>query len=291
MPKKMKSTVILIDKAIKKDMNDFIRCMDDQLIRLDEHHINYHIPMPEWNLNYMEFTDLLRLPFTTNRLVKVVYTVDGPNLTVHSRTYKESILIIKTTILKLRSILSQGKLSAIRTINLTKVKLLAAVTVTNSQKELQLRYIKHGYCLRVNQLQNVKQSEDTSVTQPNDFFCLVPINQSGFFLVPTNQSQGASIFTGYLYLAHSGLPRLRCATNELIVNNHLLINNNGNIKRSVPTDVTVPFQTGYHPIKMIVLNNIWGGFHASGADFQIKLIEWESSNNSGELVPAPVFIN
>jgi hexosaminidase len=274
-------------KPTNKDVNDFIRRMDDQQIRLDEHQINYYIPMPEGNLNYMEFSDSLRLPFTTNRPVKVVYTRNGTTPIIHSKTYTTPILITKTTTLKLRSILPQGKMSAVRTIRLTKTVPLQGIdTLAHLQQGLRLKYTGKGYYVRVNQLKEVRQWKDSIVSQPNEFFNLVPIDKDGKSY--PEQTQGAGIFTGYLYIAHAGLYRLQCEADELIVNNRLLINNEGKIKKSVLTDITVPFQAGYHPIKMIVLNNIWGGVPASLADFHINLMEWKGSN-SEELLPAPVY--
>lgn len=274
-------------KPVNKDVNDFIRRIDDQQIRLDKHHIDYYIPMPEGNLNYMEFTDSLHLPFSTNRPVKVIYTTDGTTPTIHSKTYTTPILITKTTLLKLCSVLPQGKMSAVRTIHLTKTQPLQGIaSLASLQQGLRLKYTNKGYYDRINQLKKVREWKDTIVSQPDEFFNLVPTDQDGKSY--PEQAEGAAIFTGYLYIAHSGVYRLRCDADELMVNNRSLINNEGKIKKSVPTDITVPFQAGYHPIRMIVLNNVWGGIPASLADFHINLTEWKGSD-SGESLPAPVY--
>ncbi len=275
-------------KPTNKDVNDFIRRIDDQQIRLDKHHINYYIPMPEGNLNYMEFTDSLHLPFTTNRPVKVVYTLDGTTPIIHSKTYTTPILITKTTTLKLRSVLPQGKMSAVRTIHLTKTQPLQGIpTLVPLEQGLRLKYTDKGYYERVDRLREVRQWKNTIVSQPNEFFNLVPIDKDGksYPIHP----EGAGVFTGYLYIPHAGLYELHCDADELRVNNRLLINNQGKIKKSVPTDVLVPFQAGYHSIKMIVLNNVWGGIPATLGDFHINLSEWKGLN-SGESLPAKIFI-
>jgi hexosaminidase len=265
----------------KKNVDNFIKRIDDQQIRLDKHNIGYYIPMPEGNLNYMEFTDSLLLPFTTNRPVKVVYTIDGTTPSANSKIYNEPILVTKTMTLKLRSVLPQGKMSAVRTIHLRKVKPLAPVTLNDPQKGLRLQYTKQGYYQQTSKLQNVKQWENTIVSQPNEFFALVPSSYG--------HPQGAAVFTGYLYIAHAGLYQLHCEADQLLINNKLLISNDGEIKRSVPTDITVPFQEGYYPIKMIVLNNVWGGCPSSVGDFRIQLAEWNGSNSSNKLSITPTF--
>ena len=272
-----------------KDVNDFIRRLDDQQIRLDEHHINYYIPMPEGNLNYMEFTDSLRLPFTTNRPVKVVYTMDGSTPTVHSKTYTVPILITKTTTLKLRSILPQGKISEVRTIQLTKTSpLKGMVTLSHLQQGLRLKYTIDGYYTRVDQLKGVQRWKDTIVTQPNDFFTLVPTYKDGKSY--PREPRGAGIFTGYLHISQPGTYRLHCNTDELYINGKLMINNVERIKRSVPTDIIIPFQQGYYPIKMIVLNNILGGVPASWADFRIKIAKWTGNDDVSQWSNSAIFI-
>jgi len=269
-----------------KDVRDFIRRLDDQQIRMDEHHIDYYIPMPEGNLNYMEFTDSLHLPFTTNRPVKVVYTIDGTIPTVHSTTYKAPILITKTTTLKLRSILPQGKMSAVRTIHLIKTLPLKGIsTLSQSQQGLRMRYTGKDYYVRVDQLKGVRQWKDTIVSHPNELFKLVPIFKDGKSY--PGEPRGAGIFTGYLYISQQGTYRLHCDADELYINDKLMINNTGKIKKSVPTDISVPFQGGYYPIKMIVLNNILGGVPASWADFSIKIAKWDNliENQESKITP------
>jgi len=274
-------------KPSRKNLKDFIRRLNDQQIRLDEHDINYYIPMPEGNLNYMEFTKSLLLPFKTNRLVRVVYTTDGTIPNVHSRTYTKPILITKTTTLKLRSVLPQGKMSPVRTIHLTKVKPLSSVKIKDPQKGLRLKYIKQGYYTYASQLQKVRHWKDTVVLRQREFFRLVPTYTDTKSL--PIEPRGAAIFTGYIHIEQPGLYRVHCAADELLIDNKLLINNDGKIKKYVRTDITVPFEAGYYPVKLIVINNIMGGWPGSWTDHRIKLSKWEGTNTKIKLRPAPVF--
>ncbi|MBB3188707.1 family 20 glycosylhydrolase [Microbacter margulisiae] len=270
-----------------KNTDDFIRRMDDQQIRLDEHHIHYYIPMPEGNLNYMEFTDSLRLPFTTNRPVRVVYTLDGTTPTGESKTYTTPILITKTTTLKLRTILPQGKMSAVRTIHLTKTSSMQGIaTLPNTQAGIRLRYTGQGYYTRTSQLTTVKQWKDTIVSNPNQFFNLVPTYTDGKSY--PGEPRGAAILTGYLHITDPGEYRLHSNADVLWINGKKLIDNEGQIKKFVRTDIAVPFTNGYYPVKMIILNNILGGVPASWADFHITLAKWDTTNEDQELKIGPV---
>jgi hexosaminidase len=257
-------------KSDNKDVNDFIRRMDDQQIRLDEHHIDYYIPMPEGNLNYMDFTDSLRLPFTTNRPVKVVYTVDGTIPTAYSTTYKTPIHITKTTTLKLRSILPQGEMSAVRTIHLTKVTPLAAVSVEAPQTGLRMRYTTQGNYRNVAQLQTVKDWKDTLVANVNDFFKLLPAEQPG----------GGAIFTGYILISKDDIYKIGCLADQLFINNKLVINNDGRMKKNAPTDISLPLKAGYHLIKVILVNRTDAGVASSWIDASVFVQSYLNDENS-----------
>ena len=256
-------------KLANKNVNDFIRRMDDQQIRLDEHHIDYYVPMPEGNLNYMEFTDSLRLPFTTNRPVRVVYSMDGSTPTAHSETYTAPILITKTTTLKLRSILPQGKMSAVRTIHLTKVKPLAAVSMKTPQTGLRMRYTLQGNYRNVAQLQTVKDWKNTVVTNVNDFFKLLPEEQAG----------GGAIFTGYILIAKDNIYKITCLADQLFIDNKLIINNDGRMKKNAPTDISLPLKAGYHVIKVILVNRTSGGVPSSWIDARPFVQPYEAIDN------------
>jgi hexosaminidase len=256
-------------KPANKDVHDFIRRMDDQQIRLDEHHIDYYIPMPEGNLNYMEFTDSLRLPFTTNRPVKVVYTVDGTTPTIHSKTYTTPILITKTTTLKLCSILPQGKISAVRTIHLMKTNPLAAVAVTNLQKGLIMQYTTQGMYHNVAQLLTMKDWKDTLVNNVNDFFKLMPDEQPG----------GAAIFTGYVLIDKDGMYQMQCLADQLFIDSKLIINNDGKMKKNASTAISLPLKAGYHALKVILVNRTYGGVPSSWIDASLYVQPYGTADN------------
>jgi hexosaminidase len=270
-----------------KNLKDFIRRIDEQQIRLDEHQIDYYIPTPEGNLNHMEFADSLRLGFTTNRPVQVVYTEDGSTPTQNSKTYTRPIVVTKTTTLKLCSVLPQGKMSPVRTIHLVKTEPIPSIHAVHLQQGLRLKYTSEGYYKYVSQLESVKNWQDTVISLPNQLFKLIPVYNDGKSIA--GEPQGAGIISGYLQVDKAGLYQVHCNADELRIGNQLLINNDGKIKKSVPTDITVPLEAGYYPIQMTILNNVWGGFPSSWADFRIQLREWKGDKNSAKLSPVNVY--
>ena len=67
----------------QKDFPDFVRRVNNAYVRLDEHHINYHIPLPEGPVgNEMEFVDTVSVAFFNTRNYPMYYTVNGNNPTI-----------------------------------------------------------------------------------------------------------------------------------------------------------------------------------------------------------------
>lgn len=235
-------------KQENKNVDDFVKRMDDQQIRWDFHDINYYIPMPEGNMNTIQFVDNVTLPFTSNRPVKMVYTLDGSEPTSASATYTQPITVNKSAILKIRSVLPQGKLSPVRTIALSKVPAYHGVNVDNLQPGMRMKYVETGNLTSVSQLTSVTNWKDSVVTSLNDFFKLKNKEQAG----------GAAIFEGYIYVEKDGNYTLHCLGDQFFLNGKLLIEND-KMKKNAKSDITVPLTAGYYPIKVVLLNRTFGG--------------------------------
>lgn len=236
-------------KKENKNLDSFIQRIDNQQIRWDYHSLNYYIPMPEGNMNYIQFTDKVTLPFTTNRPVKVVYTLDGSDPTATSAVYSEPLTVDRSVTLKLRSVLPQGTLSPVRAIELTKtVPYKGLAKVDGLNKGMKMRYVKDGDYTSVNQLEAVAQWKDTIVTSINDFFKFKKKEQSG----------GAAILDGYIYVEKDGDYTLHCLADQFYLNGKLLIVND-KMKKNAKSDITVPLTAGYFPIKIVFLNRQYQG--------------------------------
>ena len=239
-----------------KNVDDFISRLDDQQVRWDFHNINYYIPMPEGNMNNIQFADNVTLPFTSNRPVKMVYTLDGSEPTASSTVYSQPIAIDKSSVIKIRSVLPQGKLSPVRTIQLTKVEPYKGIEkVDGLQKGMKMRFVKDGDFTTVAQLASVANWKDTVVTSLNDFFKLKKKEQAG----------GAAILEGYIYVEKDGSYTLHCLGDQFFLGDKLLIENPG-MKKNAKSDVTVPLTAGYYPIKVVFLNRTIGGVVSEWVD-------------------------
>lgn len=255
-------------KKQNKDLDSFIKRIDNQEVRWDYHNLNYYIPMPEGNMNYIEFTDKVTLPFTTNRPVKVVYTLDGSDPTASSAVYKSPLTIDRSVTLKLRSVLPQGTLSPVRVIELTKtVPYRGLAKVDGLNKGMKMQYVKDGNYTSVDQLESIKNWNDTIVTSINDFFKFKKKEQSG----------GAAILDGYIYVEKDGDYILHCLADQFYLNGKLLIVND-KMKKNAKSDITVPLTAGYYPIKIVFLNRQYQGVVSEWMDARPTLRPIDNTN-------------
>jgi hexosaminidase len=258
-----------------KHLNYFLSRMNDQQVRWDIRHLNYYIPMPEGNSNFIEFTDHVILPFTSNRPVKMVYTLDGKTPSTESTVYSQPLTIDKTTTVKIRSVLPQGKMSPIRTIRLTKTNIMTPVNVADAKLGLKMHYTTKGNFISARELPLWGFWKDTIVSNTNDFFKLKRTEEPG----------GAAIYTGFIYVEKAASYVVHCVADQLILSDKLIINNCGRIKKNAQTDITLPLEAGYYPVKIILINRISGGVPSSWLDARITLLPIDAPTKA---VPSPV---
>ena len=144
----------------RKDYKDFERRLDNAQVRLDGHGINYYIPQPEQpngSCNFVAFTDKATMTFTTNRPMKMVYTLDGTEPTPESTVYTAPFDITETTTVKIASVLPSGKMGKPRTILVEKQTLAPAKEVAKTTPGLDME-VFDGMYLSVNNLEAAQKT-------------------------------------------------------------------------------------------------------------------------------------
>jgi hexosaminidase len=268
-------------KPENKDVDEFIKRIDNLQLRLDEHGLIYYIPMPEGNLNYIWFADSLRLPFTANRPVNIVFTDDGSTPTNSSSIYCDPILITKTTTLKLRSVLTYGKMSDVRTIELIKTSPLIAINGINDKLKngLRMQYTKNEKYKDISELQIDSNWNDTIVNNTNDFFKISS----------PDETHGAAVFTGYMKIDKDDNYAFHCGSDQLFLDDKLVINNNRLIKKNASTDIVIPMNAGYHSVKVILINRTSGGVPSNLLDSQILYQPYVPDSKELKWIPISYF--
>lgn len=252
----------------RKDYKDFERRLDNALVRLDAHNINYYIPQPEQpngSTNLVAFTDKASLAFKTTRPVKVVYTIDGTEPTAESTVYSAPIEFTESGVLKIRSVLPSGKMSKTRTITVEKQALAPAKEVAKTTPGLEMQ-VTDGMFLESSKLADVKEWKKLAIKDLRQLTNQVPAPES-----MRGVKQYAAIATGYVNIPEDGVYYISSDNEEVWIDGKLLINNGGEVKRFSRHDTSVALAAGLHEIKVVFLGHIIGGWPSNWNDGSVKL--------------------
>ncbi len=242
----------------KKEFNDFLNRMNNQFVRLDEHDINYHIPLPEGPVNTVSFIDSAVLEFSVTRPVAMHYTLDGSEPTLESDLYEKPLIFHKSGILKIRTALETGKMSTVRTIRVLKQKPFGAVTVEDVKPGLNLK-IARGEIYSVSGIEGLKDWTDLEAVD------LKQVN--GMF---NYKEPSVGIFSGYFDAPDDDVYEFSTDMDEFHIAGELLISNDGEVKRHSRNDASIALKKGLHPVTLVFINNIVGGWPASWNGFRIS---------------------
>ncbi len=254
----------------RKEFNDFNKRLDANLLRLDEHKINYHIPMPEQpggSLDKIVFTDNATIAFETSRPTKMYYTLDGTEPTLSSKEYTSPIKVTDNTTIKIVSASVTGRLSKVRTISVEKQDYAPATAVEAPKCGLTMKRVK-GYFHNVAELGSTNSTWETST-----------INHLKEMLVPQKDDAAvlrgagayASVAEGYVYVPEDGVYTISTLTDQLWIDNKLVINNDPDVKRFSHNDTQLALQKGLHPVKIVFISTIKGGWPSWWNGISVKM--------------------
>lgn len=254
----------------RKDYKDFERRINNAYVRMDGHDINYHIPLPEQpngSCNHVVFIDSVALEFTTSRPETIVYTTDGSEPCPKSTVYKKPVVFTQNGTLKIATLLPSGKLSAARTIQVEKQSLIPAQTLEKREAGLNMQ-ITYGTYLNVQQLTE-------SGKQPSAMKVMKQLNELTSYEKSTDSmrevKQYAAMATGYVDIPADGVYYFSSNLEEVWIDEKLLINNSGEVKRHSRKDNSIALAQGLHKIKAVFLGHIIGGWPSNWNDGSINL--------------------
>lgn len=255
-----------------KDYDDFCRRLNNAFVRLDMHGMNYYIPQPEQpngSCNFVAFVDSAVLEFTTNRPIKMVYSVDGSDLTPNSTEYTEPIVVKETALLKIASVLPSGKMSPVREIMVEKQQYSPSVELDTLTLKPGLKmHNVAGMFLNVGELNNAKSKaeRDTVILK------LIDIRSVKNFGEPLNgYNNYASIAEGYVNISEDGVYYFSTDNEEFWIDGQKLIDNSGEVKRFSRHDKSIALAKGLHPIKIVFLGHIIGGWPSVWNDGKVEI--------------------
>jgi hexosaminidase len=241
----------------QKDYKDFERRIENQLVRLDGHGINYHIPIPEQpksSSDFIAFVDSAIVELKTTRPVKILYTTNMEEPTAdNSKEYTAPLKFSENAVLKVRSALPSGKMSVVRTITLDK-QTYAPATASEVTPGMKAEYYKGKY-FKVSELEGKTPDETEQIESLRKVKYRIPdygeIGEEDFVSV---------VLTGNINVPDDGVYRFSTAADGLWIDGKLLIDNEGTVRKNVKSDKSIALAKGYHAIKIVRLGNIIGGW-------------------------------
>jgi hexosaminidase len=258
-----------------KNYENFIERLNNQLSRLDELNINYHIPLPEGPLsNQIVFIDSVSLSFNTTYPIKMIYTLDGSDPTKDSKEYLNPLNLKENKVLKIASITSQGKISSIRNIKIEKKEIIEGALLNTTKPGLLVRTVK-GHFRDLNSIDfstNYTVSKIDSIEQANKSY------NWGHFIKEDNLR--ALSIEGYIDIKESGVYYFSSNQDQVWIAGQKLIDDKGPIKKHGKT-ASIVLGKGKHKLKIIYLNNIVKGW---ASDWNTVELLYKKPNES-EFLP------
>ena len=253
----------------RKDYKDFERRINNAYVRLDEHDVKYHIPLPQQpkgSYDYLAFTDKASLEFTTTRPCKMVYTTDGNEPTAKSTEYTAPINFDDSGVLKIASVLPSGKMSKVRTITVEKQELAPATTVEKTEPGLVMK-VTDGMYLDM-------KAFDAAGKEPIETKVIEDLKELKSYRKTSDSMRGipqyASVAEGYFNVPEDGVYVLSSEYENVWVDGKLVIDNGGEVKRFSRRDRGVALQKGLHQLKVVFLGHIVGGWPSNWSDGVVR---------------------
>ena len=231
----------------KKDFDSFTRRLYNQLVRLDAHHINYHIPIPEGpKSDRLVILQEDTLTFTNTLNLPMVYTRDGSVPTAESEVCDSILVVNGNETIRIASVLPSGKLSRVRSIEVVKESL-----APSEKKEMKPGIFvdrAEGNFYYVKDLEGAKWGGRQLVA---DF-----ANKGKVEL----EDKGAYCYTGYFEVPADGVYYLSTEMDELQIDGRVVLSNDGKLVRHTHTRTSLALEKGYHSFRLLFINSNIGGF-------------------------------
>ncbi|PIF01879.1 MAG: beta-hexosaminidase, partial [Draconibacterium sp.] len=262
--------------AKNQNFKDFWRRMQNQFVRLDLHNINFRIPKPEGPANFVAFQDSVKLTFTTTEPTAMYYTTDGSEPNKNSQKYTEPISLKEDATLKIRTVLPMGKASAVRTIKVRKQEPTPNVTVEKTQTGLKMKLAKGNFS-EVADLDRVQKWQESVMENPNQ-------RAADLF---GERETAAMILEGFLEIPETGAYRFSTTNDQLFLDGKLLISNDKELRKHSKNDAMKVLEKGLHPIRIVFLNSIRGGYPTTWGSIEVK---WQMPNAEKlQQIPAEMY--
>ncbi len=272
-PRALALAEIAWSPLVRKNFDDFCRRADKACAQyLDKMNFTYHIPLPEQpngSCNTVAFVDKVQLIFTTTRPLTMVYTLDGSMPTATSTIYSAPIELTRSTRVRIATLLSSGKMSQVRDVEVVKQPLQPACQVTGVQPGLILRRTK-GFFHNISEVDQTAQ--DWSVCKIKSLKEMIDPTMKIEDMGRAKQGY-VSIATGYVDIPTDGVYYWSADVEQVWLDGKLLISNSNEVKRCSRHDTSIALGKGLHTFKVVFMANIsmgWPSWRGRMSDVQLR---------------------
>ena len=256
----------------RKDYKSFEERLDNAYSRLDQHKVNYHIPLPEQplpgskasaSLNFVAFTDTTSLTLQTSRPITIVYTTDGSEPTAKSPRYTAPIKVSESTVIKVASLLPTGRLSRVRAITFDKQSYSPAVSLSSPTPGLCTQTSVGDY-YRASELSGVTNWVEGVANKTQD---LRPDRVSNHM---DEIKRKAVIGEGYIKIPEDGCYVFSTNLDQMYLDGELFIDNTDEVSKFSRRDKSRALSAGWHKVKFVFIGTVRGGFPTYWDDAKVE---------------------
>lgn len=268
----------------RKDWADFQRRINNALVRLDMHSINYHIPMPEGVLtqNIAYTGENTTVEFSNTRNLPMVYTLDGTAPVATSAKVEGPITLTGNGEVKVATMLASGKMGGVRSVPFAKEELAPAIEAPKIEGNITLaKGLKPGVGARL-QIAEGLYSDPETYSQAR-FGKDTIVNTLFDSKLWDQKKPSLARFEGYIEFPEDGVYTFTSDMDELWIDGVKILENK-KLSRHSKTKVQKALKAGKHTYVLVFNNMIKDGWPNSwsGVGFKYKVGNGEWISASGE---------
>ena len=268
------------EKANKDSLNFFKTLDNDASLRMRQHGINFHIPIPVQEgraYKRQAFVDEISVPITSVRPVKIVYTTDGSEPNAGSQVYTSPIKIKESCTLRLASILPSGIIGGMNSIQMVKEPYLPAVEKKDAEQGLNL-HVAYGLFKKSADLHNYYEWTNSKIKGFEELHVKNPANDY------------SAVAEGYIMIPEDGVYGFASENNQVIIDDKVVADkDNDVVKRFLSGCGTVALKKGFHKIKVVFIGYNGDGWPTYYNNANVQICNTSKNENFRKVTPDMLF--
>lgn len=264
-----------------KDSLNFFKTLDeDASMRMHQHGINFHIPVPtQVNTDFKRraFVGETTVSLTSVRPETIVYTTDGSEPNAKSAVYTQPIRITESCTLRLATLLPNGIIGGMNRIDMVKEDYLPAVEKNNTEQGLNL-HVAYGLFKKSADLNNYYEWTNSKIKALTELHLKNP------------KDDYSSIAEGYIMIPEDGIYGFATINNQVIIDDKIISDkDNEVVKRFATGSGTVALARGLHKFKVVFIGYNGDGWPTYYNDANVQICNVTKNDGFKNITPEMLF--